>query len=71
MTEACHFNRTCATWYAQIMTTFMVLTFCMCMIAFKDGQLEVYLPMITSTAAVWVPQPKAPKANVPASPPKT
>lgn len=66
--DQCHFNIQCATWFSQIMVSFFVLAFCACMIAFKNGQLEVYLPLMTSTASVWVPTPKAPKKVMPPPP---
>ena len=46
-----------------------VMAFCMCMIAFNDGKLEVFLPLMTSTASVWVPTPTPPSRKVPTPPP--
>jgi hypothetical protein len=56
----CHFNMECAMWLAQLVFSLLVIVFCMLMIGLKQGALEVYLPLITSTAAVWVPNPKTP-----------
>ena len=56
----CHFNMECAMWLAQLVFSLLVIVFCMLMIGVKQGALEVYLPLITSTAAVWVPSPKTP-----------
>ena len=56
----CHFNMECAMWLAQLVFSLLVIVFCMLMIGVKQGALEVYLPLITSTAAVWVPNPKTP-----------
>ena len=56
----CHFNMECAMWMAQLVFSLVVIVFCMLMIGVRGGALEVYLPLITSTAAVWVPAPNAP-----------
>ena len=61
----CHFNMECAMWIAQLLISFIVIVFCMLMIAINKGALEVYLPLITSTAAVWIPSPKTPTRGVP------
>lgn len=61
----CHFNMECAMWIAQLLISFIVIVFCMLMIAVNHGALEVYLPLITSTAAVWIPSPKTPTRGVP------
>jgi len=52
-------------WIAQLLISFIVIVFCMLMISLNHGALEVYLPLITSTAAVWIPSPKTPTRNVP------
>ena len=52
-------------WIAQLLISFIVIVFCMLMIAINKGALEVYLPLITSTAAVWIPSPKTPTRSVP------
>ena len=58
--EKCHFNMACSMFVAQIAVSVLVITFCMCMIAFREGKLEVFLPLMTSTASVWVPTPTPP-----------
>ena len=60
-----HFNMECAMWIAQLTFSLLVLIFCMLMIGVRGGALEVYLPLITSTAAVWVPAPKTPTFTKP------
>ena len=65
----CHFNMACAMFFAQIVVSIMVMAFCMCMIALNDGKLEVFLPLMTSTASVWVPTPSPPSRKVPTPPP--
>ena len=67
----CHFNMECAMWVAQVCMSFVLILFCMLMIGLKQGALEVYLPLITSTAAVWVPTPKTPSFRKPTEPPTT
>jgi hypothetical protein len=54
------YSAECAAFAAQFVTSFVLILFCMLMIAFRSGSLEVYLPLISSTAAIWVPNPKAP-----------
>ena len=61
----CHFNMECAMWLAQLVFSLLVIVFCMLMIGLRGGALEVYLPLITSTAAVWVPNPKTPSFKPP------
>lgn len=61
ISETCHFNMACASYFGQLLVSLIILVFCMSMVAYKDGKLEVYLPMITSTAAVWIPAPAVPK----------
>ena len=63
----CHFNMECAMWIAQLLISFIVIVFCMLMIAVNHGALEVYLPLITSTAAVWIPSPKTPTRGAPSA----
>jgi hypothetical protein len=65
----CHFNMECAMWIAQVSMSFLLILFCMLMIGLNQGSLEVYLPLITSTAAVWVPTPKTPAFRKPTDPP--
>jgi hypothetical protein len=57
----CHFNMQCWMFFAQILVSMTLIVFCMIMVATKEGPLEVYLPLITSTASVWVPSPSPPK----------
>ena len=59
--DTCHFNFQCALFCAQVLFSFTMLLFGMCMIAFKNGQLEVYLPLLSTTAAVWLPNPVPPQ----------
>jgi hypothetical protein len=61
MVECVEFKMTCAHWLAQVIFTLTMMLFFMFMIAFKDGRLEVYLPLLTSTAAYWMPSPGIPK----------
>lgn len=67
--DACHFNMQCWMFFAQILVCMTLMVFCMIMIAINDGPLEVYLPLITSTASVWVPSPAPPKRKLPSPPP--
>ena len=67
--QQCHFNMACAMFFAQIVVSIMVMLFCMCMIALNDGKLEVFLPLMTSTASVWVPAPSPPSRKALAAPP--
>lgn len=59
--EDCHFNVQCWMFFAQVIFSLITVIFCMCMIAFEDGKLEVFLPLLTSTVSVWVPSPSPPK----------
>jgi len=61
----CSYSMECAAFAAQFITSMALILFCMLMIALRNGQLEVYLPLITSTAAIWVPNPKAPTRSLP------
>ena len=61
----CHSNMECAMWLAQLGFSLLVIVFCMLMIGLRGGALEVYLPLITSTAAAWVPNPKTPSFKPP------
>ena len=58
------YSAECAAFAAQFITSFVLILFCMLMIAFRSGSLEVYLPLISSTAAIWVPNPKAPTRSL-------
>jgi hypothetical protein len=60
---------TCAHWAAQVVFTMTIMLFFMFMIAFRGGQLEVYLPLLTSSASVWMPSPGIPKKKEIASTP--
>ena len=60
----CHYNYQCAMFTAQVFFSFIVMMFCMAMIFWKDGQLEVFLPLLTSTASVWVPSPQVPRKQI-------
>ena len=73
ISEHCHFNMACWMFFAQVVFSLIVILFCMGMIAFDDGKLEVFLPLLTSTASVWVPSPTLPKKDrlqEPSTPPK-
>jgi hypothetical protein len=59
--DACHFNVQCWMFFAQVFFSFLVILFCMLMIFVKNEQVEVYLPLMTSTASVWVPTPTIPR----------
>lgn len=61
-----NFTMTCAHWVAQVVFTLTMMFFFMFMIAFRDGPLEVYLPLLTSAASLWMPSPGIPKRKVPA-----
>ena len=61
-----YFTMTCAQWVAQVVFTLAMMFFCMFMIAFREGPLEVYLPLLTSSASLWMPSPGIPKRKVPA-----
>ncbi len=61
------YSAECAAFAAQFVTSFVLILFCMLMIAFRSGSLEVYLPLISSTAAIWVPNPKVPTRTLPSS----
>ena len=67
--QQCHFNMACAMFFAQIVVSIMVMAFCMCMIAFNEGKLGVFLPLMTSTASVWVPTPTPPSRKALSAPP--
>lgn len=56
-----YFTMTCAHWVAQVVFTLAMMFFFMFMIAFREGRLEVYLPLLTSAASVWMPSPGIPK----------
>jgi hypothetical protein len=60
-----NFTMTCAHWAAQVVFTLAMMFFFMFMIAFRDGPLEVYLPLLTSAASLWMPSPGIPKRKVP------
>ena len=59
--ECANFKMTCAHWIAQVVFTMTIMLFFMFMIAFREGRLEVYLPLLTSSASVWMPSPGIPK----------
>ena len=59
--EACHFNFQCALCCAQVLFSFVMMLFCMLMVGFRNGALEVYLPLLSSVAAVWLPTPSPPR----------
>ena len=61
-----NFTMTCAHWAAQVVFTLAMMFFFMFMIAFREGPLEVYLPLLTSAASLWMPSPGVPKRKVPA-----
>ena len=61
-----YFTMTCAQWVAQVVFTLAMMFFCMFMIAFREGPLEVYLPLLTSSASIWMPSPGIPKKKAPA-----
>ena len=61
-----YFTMTCAQWVAQVVFTLAMMFFFMFMIAFREGPLEVYLPLLTSSASIWMPSPGIPKRKVPA-----
>ena len=60
-----YFTMTCAQWVAQVVFTLAMMFFFMFMIAFRDGPLEVYLPLLTSSASLWMPSPGIPKKKPP------
>ena len=59
-----YFTMTCAQWVAQVVFTLTMMFFFMFMIAFRGGPLEVYLPLLTSLASVWMPSPGVPKKKL-------
>ena len=59
-----YFTMTCAQWVAQVVFTLTMTFFFMFMIAFRGGPLEVYLPLLTSLASVWMPSPGVPKKKL-------
>ena len=61
-----YFTMTCAQWVAQVVFTLAMMFFFMFMIAFREGPLEVYLPLLTSSASLWMPSPGIPKKKPPA-----
>ena len=62
-TDTCHFNFQCALFCAQVLFSFLMMLFCMLMIGLQGGQLEVYLPLLSSVAAVWLPNPAPPRPS--------
>ena len=58
--DTCHFNFQCALFCAQVLFSFIMMIFCMLMVGIGGGQLEVFLPLLTSVASVWMPNPAAP-----------
>ena len=68
--DSCHFNMACWMFFAQCLFSLITVLFCMSMIAFEDGKLEVFHPLLTATTSVWVPSPSPPKrkAVTPPSP---
>lgn len=69
--DQCHFNMACWYFFAQVIFSLITVLFCMCMIAFEDAKLEVFLPLLTSTVSVWIPSPTPPKKTVGGSPPSS
>ena len=69
--DNCHFNMGCWMFFAQVIFSLLTVLFCMAMIAFEDGKLEVFLPLLTATTSVWVPSPTPPKKRDTAPPTPT
>ena len=67
--DNCHFNMGCWMFFAQVIFSLITVLFCMAMIAFEDGKLEVFLPLLTATTSAWVPSPSPPKKR--SNPPPT
>jgi hypothetical protein len=57
----CNFTMTIAHWGAQVAVTVSMMLFCMFMIAFRGGALEIFLPLLTSIISVWMPSPGIPQ----------
>ena len=56
----CNFTMTIAHWGAQVIVTVAMMLFFMFMIAFRDGKLEIFLPLLASIISVWMPSPGIP-----------
>ena len=56
----CNFTMTIAHWGAQVTVTVSMMLFCMFMIAFRGGALEIFLPLLASIISVWMPSPGIP-----------
>ena len=69
--DKCHFNMSCWMFFAQVVFSLITVLFCMSMIAFENGKLEVFLPLLTATTLVWVPSPSPPKKRNSAPPTPT
>ena len=56
----CNFTMTIAHWGTQVIVTVAMMLFFMFMIAFRDGKLEIFLPLLASIISVWMPSPRIP-----------
>ena len=64
--DSCHFNAVCAMFAAQVAFTLITMIFSMTMIyEAKDSQTtSIFLPMLTSIVAVWLPSPSVPRKRI-------
>ncbi len=62
--HACHFNRECWQFFAQLMFSLFLMAFAVGMVVKSpNDKLEIYLPIITGVAATWAPNPQMPKVK--------
>ena len=62
---ACHFNRACWQFFAQLMFSLLRMGFAVGMVVNDpNAKLEIYLPIITGVAATWAPNPQMPKTKL-------
>jgi hypothetical protein len=69
--KLCDFSMTCVHWLAQVVFSLSLMLFFMFMIGFRDGKLEIFLPLLASIASVWMPSPGIPKITKDVPPPPT